>query len=73
MSEVDKYIVELPAILVPAGTESIVIQQQDGGEGTTFQITIDNLKDYIFPDAPADGNAYVRVDNDWVLLSEYLS
>ena len=70
MAEVDKYIVELNEVMVPEGTEYLVFQEAIGGEETTFKISVDNLKSYIFPDAPADGQAYVRVNNDWVLLSE---
>ena len=71
-AEPDKYIVELNELTLIAGTETIPTQQVTGGEGTTFKVSIDTLKAYIFPDAPADGNAYVRKDNAWVLLSSVL-
>lgn len=70
-TEPDKYIVELDELMSLAGTESIPVQKSSGGESSTFRITVNRLKSHIL-DAPADGNAYVRKDNAWVLLSSVL-
>ena len=72
MAEPDKYIVDMNQIVAPDGTESLPVQQAQGGENTTFRIILSNLKKYIFTDAPSDGQAYVRVDGEWVLLDDYL-
>lgn len=69
-AEPDKYITELDELTLIAGTESIPVQQIAGGDGTTYRITINRLQEFL--DAPADGNAYVRKDNAWVLLSSVL-
>jgi len=81
MSEIDKYIVDFDVIPSVDGTESLVLQQSEGGEGTTYKITLDGLKNYTLlgtgsmkneNDAPNDGNPYVRLNGEWVLLSNYL-
>lgn len=72
-AEPDKYIIELEQLMSIDGTESIPLQTANGDENSTFRVTIDTIKSYIFEDAPADGNAYVRKDNEWVLLSSFLT
>jgi hypothetical protein len=81
MSEIDKYIVEFDVIPSTVGTESLVIQQAAGGEGTTYRITLTGIKNFVLSgtgtmknvdDAPEDDNPYVRLNGEWVLLSTYL-
>ena len=69
MADPDKYIVELEELTARTGNEFLPLQLENGGDGTTYKIQLKN----IFPDAPADGAAYVRRNNTWVLLSSYLS
>jgi hypothetical protein len=80
-TEVDKYIVEFDVIPSTNGTESLVLQQAVGGEGTTYRITLTGIKNFVLSgtgtmknvdDAPEDGNPYVRLDGEWVLLTDYL-
>lgn len=67
-AEPDKYIADLETLVTLDGTEFIPVQQAVGGEGTTYKVSINVIKEL---DAPSDGNAYVRKDGTWVLLSDY--